>query len=123
MYAAFQSVEQISCRLETLDHRLARLESMEQQLEGLHRLEKRVADVERTVMDKILAVPDADEQTSNKMELVNSQLNNLVARMTLVENKIIMLQSAEVTSILSVVICFLQLYCLKCLDNENQYNG
>lgn len=97
----FQSVEQINSRLEMLSHRLARLESMEQQLMGLNQLEKRVADVELTVADRIHAELDksaADEQTSDKMELVASQLNNLVARMTLVENKIIMLQSAEVVN-------------------------
>jgi uncharacterized coiled-coil protein SlyX len=93
----FQSVEQISSRLEMLSQRLARLESMEQQLTGLNRLERRVADVERTVAD-ISDKPAADQQTNNTMELVASQLNNLVARMTLVENKIIMLQSAEVVT-------------------------
>ena len=89
-------MEQISSRLGTLDHRLARLESLEQQLIRFNRLESRIGDIEETVSRKPPAEADHELQNSNTMTLVTSQLNNLVARMTLVENKLIMLQSAEV---------------------------
>jgi len=78
---------------------LARLESLEQRLAGIDRLETRIADVEEMVSTNVTretVVSSAGDQNSNKLDLVTGQLNNLVARMTLVENKLVMLQSAEV---------------------------
>ena len=78
---------------------MSKLESLEQRLAGWERLETRVSDVEQAVSRNVsheTVVTSADHQNSNKMDLISSQLNNLVARMTLVENKLIILQSAEV---------------------------
>ena len=105
-----QSIEQINTRLGLLDSRLARLETLEQQLCGCDQLERRIVTIEENIKNNSCQGVENSVAASN-METIASQLNNMAARVTLIENKLTLLQSSKV---LKSVLSFFAVFVVTC---------
>ena len=94
----------LSVRVEGLDRRLVQLELLErrvneltdvnQRLSDLSRLQQRVSDLEQSLTlthaDELPRTHVEDDSTANNLDVLNKQLNNLTARMTLAENRLML---------------------------------
>ena len=110
----FQAVHLLSVRVDSLDQRLVQLEALERrlsefsdmnrQLSDISHLQQRVTDLEQTLSeaggDRPVSVDSGSKSVGDTTAVVNTatdgmdaltkQLNNLVARMTLAENQLLL---------------------------------
>jgi len=112
--SCYQAVHLLSVRVDSLDRRLVQLESLERRvnefsdvnrrLSDISHLQQRVTDLEQTLSaaggDRAISVNSGSKSVGDMIGVANTvtdsidammkQLNNLVARMTLAENQLML---------------------------------